>query len=86
MNNKCHFCGNTDFKQTTVKYTYTHKNKYLIVDDVPCKKCTYCGEEYFKAEVLKSIEHEFNEIHVHGKIVSHEIKVPMEQYKEFAHI
>ena len=86
MSNKCHFCGNAGFKETTVKYTYTHNNKYLIVDDVPCKQCEYCGEQYFKADVLKSIEHEFNEVHFHGKVASHEITVPMEQYKEIAHI
>ena len=82
MNKKCHFCGNTDFKKTTVKYTYTHDDKYLMVDDVPCKKCSYCGEEYFKADVLKTIENEFNEIYFHGKIVSHEVIIPIEQYKE----
>ena len=78
----CHFCGNKNFKETTVQYTYTHNGKYLIVDNVPCKQCEYCGEQYFKSDVLKSIENEFKQIHFHGKEVRKEIRVPVEQYLE----
>ena len=53
-----------------------------MVDNVPCRQCEYCGEQYFKAQVLKAIEHEFNEVHLHGKVVAHEIKVPMEEFNE----
>ena len=84
MNKRCHFCGNVHFEEKKVKYTYTHNDKYLIVDDVPCKQCTYCGEQYFKANVLKTIEKEFNEIHTQGKIVTKEIRVPVEQYMAIA--
>ena len=84
MSSKCHFCGNTNFKETTVKYTYSQNDKYLIVDNVPCKQCEYCGEQYFKAKVLKTIEREFNEVHLHGKVVRHEIRVPMEEFNEIA--
>ena len=80
MSTKCQFCGNRNFKEVLVSYTYKHKGKYLLVNDVPCKQCEYCGEQYFRADVLKSIEKEFNEIYLHGKKANRVIKVPVEQY------
>ena len=76
----CHFCGNKNFKNTKVQYTYKHNENFLIVNDVPCEKCEYCGEQYFKGSVLKQIEKEFNSIHSHGKKVKKELIVPLEQY------
>ncbi|MCB2263559.1 MAG: YgiT-type zinc finger protein [Candidatus Thiosymbion ectosymbiont of Robbea hypermnestra] len=48
MRKTCHFYGNKNLKQVNVQYTYTHDNKYLIVNEVPCEQCEYCGEQYFK--------------------------------------
>ncbi len=42
-------------KSTKVQYTYKKDNKYIIVDDVPCEQCEYCGEQYFEANVLKNM-------------------------------
>ena len=78
----CHFCGNKNFKNTKVQYTYKHNENFLIVNDVPCEQCEYCGEQYFKGSVLKQIEKEFNSIHSHGKKVKRELIVPLEQYCE----
>ena len=54
--NVCHFCGNTEFKHRTVQYRYRHDNKLLFVNNVPCVECTFCGEQYFEAKVLKQIQ------------------------------
>ncbi|MBI5185011.1 MAG: YgiT-type zinc finger protein [Nitrospinae bacterium] len=78
----CHFCGNKNFKNIEVQYTYKQNDQFLIVDDVPCEQCEYCGEQYFKGKVLKQIEKEFNSIHLHGKKVKKEIIVPVEQFHE----
>ncbi len=78
----CHFCGNKNFKNTQVQYTYKHDDDFLIVNDVPSKQCEYCGEQYFKGSVLKQIEKEFFSIHSHGKKVKKELIVPVEQYSE----
>lgn len=78
----CHFCGNKNFKNTKVQYTYKQNDQFLIVDDVPCEQCEYCGEQYFKGNVLKQIEKEFHSIHLHGKKVKKEILVPVEQFHE----
>ena len=59
MNTKCHFCGNKNFKEARVQYIYRHNNQFLIVNDVPCEQCEYCGEEYFEGKMLTQIEKEF---------------------------
>ncbi|KAF3981675.1 MAG: type II toxin-antitoxin system MqsA family antitoxin [Methylococcales symbiont of Hymedesmia sp. n. MRB-2018] len=84
MNKKCNFCGNANLKKTTTQYTYPHNGKYLMVENVPCEQCEYCREQYFQAKVLKSIENEFEQIYLYGKIVTTEIKIPIEKYREIA--
>lgn len=78
----CHFCGNKNFKDNKVQYTYKRDNNYMIVEDVPCKQCEFCGEQYFEASVLKNIEMEFNAIHLKGKSVENKIVIPVEVYAD----
>jgi YgiT-type zinc finger domain-containing protein len=78
----CHFCGNKNFKSVKVKYTYNHNDKFLMVEDVPCEQCEYCGEQYFEGSVLKKIENEFNMIHSKKKKVERELIMPVEQFIE----
>ncbi len=80
----CHFCGNINFKKTTVEYTYKLNEKYLLIDNVPCEQCEYCGEQYFEAKILMQIEKEFNNIYSNGKKINKKIIVPVENYLEFA--
>ncbi|MFY9269814.1 MAG: YgiT-type zinc finger protein [Candidatus Manganitrophaceae bacterium] len=82
MNTKCSFCGNKNFKDVKVQYVYKHDNKFLIVDDVPCEQCEYCGEQYFEGNVLKRIEEEFQRIHIQGKKPIQELRVPIEQFSQ----
>ena len=82
MSRICHFCGNKNFKDANVQHIYKREDKFLIVNDVPCVQCEYCGEQYFKADVLKRIEKEFNEIYTGGKEIKIEIRVPLEQFAE----
>ncbi|MGE0086135.1 MAG: type II toxin-antitoxin system MqsA family antitoxin [Desulfococcaceae bacterium] len=82
MNRLCHFCGNRNFRDKNVQYIYRQNGKFLVVNDVPCVQCEYCGEQYFRAEVLKKIEKEFNEIYSLGKKSRKKISVPVEQYFE----
>ncbi len=82
MNKKCNFCGHTNFKQTKVQYIYRHNDKFLIVNDVPCEQCEFCGEQYFKGRVLRCIEKEFLSIHEKGKKPLQELIVPMGRFAE----
>ena len=76
----CSFCGNTNFRHRNVQYIYQHDNKFLLVNNVPCTECEYCGEQYFEASVLKKIEAEFMAIQQGKKPVQKSIQVPVEEY------
>jgi YgiT-type zinc finger domain-containing protein len=76
----CNFCGNKNFKNKKVQYFYKHNSKFLIVNNVPCEECEFCGEQYFEAEVLKKIEKEFNDIYSLGKKAKSEMNVPVEEF------
>jgi YgiT-type zinc finger domain-containing protein len=80
MNTKCHFCGNKNFKETKVQYIYKHNDKFLIMDDVPCEQCEFCGEQYFEGKILRQIEEEFNRIYVQGKKPIKELRIPIEAF------
>jgi len=82
MNSICNFCGNKNFKLKKVQYIYRHDGKFLIVNDVPCVECEYCGEQYFKADVLKKIENDFMEIHAIGRKPKQLIQIPIEEFTE----
>ena len=82
MSNICHFCGNKNFKKATVQYIYKHDDQFLIVNDVPCVQCEYCGEQYFEGKVLRKIEEEFQAIYQQRKKVKTELRVPVEQFME----
>lgn len=76
----CNFCGNKNFRERHVQYIYRHDEQFLVVNNVPCEECEYCGEQYFKAEVLKKIEKDFKDIYLSGKKPGREVKVPVEEF------
>ena len=78
----CNFCGNKNFRERHVQYIYKHDNRFLVVENVPCEECEYCGEQYFKAEILKKIEEDFKAIHLSGKKAKREVTVPIEEFVE----
>lgn len=52
---KCFACkGNVQKATTTYMTEYNHC--YIIIRNVPCEKCTQCGEEYLDGVTLKKIE------------------------------
>lgn len=82
MNKSCNFCGNKNFKENRVQYIYKHDDRFLVMNNVPCEECKYCGGQYFKAEVLKKIEKIFKDIYFPGKKVKREVKVTVEEFVE----
>jgi YgiT-type zinc finger domain-containing protein len=86
MNTKCHFCGNKNFKQTKVQYIYKYNSQFLIMDDVPCEQCEFCGEQYFEGKILRQIEDEFNRIYVQGKKPIKELRIPIEPFAEVKYV
>ena len=82
MSKICNFCGNKNFRRRKVQYIYKHDDKYLIVNNVPCEECEYCGEQYFEAQSLKKIESDFNEIYISGKEPKKRVQVPIEEFMD----
>ena len=49
----CFFCrGNAE--QTTTEYIEKIDNFVVVIKNVPCEKCTQCGEEYFSNETVET--------------------------------
>ena len=82
MKKICNFCGNKNFKEKHIQYIYKHDNQFLVVNNVPWEECEYCGEQYFKAGVLKKIEKDFKDIYFSGKKAKGEVKIPVEEFVE----
>lgn len=79
---KCNFCGNKNSREKRVQYFYRHNGQLLVMNNVPCEECDFCGEQYFRAEVLKKIEKQFNDIYEAGVKATKEIVVPVEEFVE----
>jgi len=82
MKKVCNFCGSNNFTNKNVEYIYKQNGNFLIVKNVPCEECDYCGEQYFKANVLKKVENNFNKIQSSKKKVKKQLKVPVEEFIE----
>ena len=53
---KCLSCKNETMIDATTTYFANLPNCYLIIENVPCKKCTQCGDEVFSMSVMERIE------------------------------
>ncbi len=76
----CTFCGNKNIKETHTQYLYRHNGEMLIVNNTPCEECEFCGEQYFKASVLKQIETDFFQIKTKRKKPAQHLQIPVEAY------
>lgn len=56
MTEQCSFCGNKHLTYKATRYIHQSGEEMLIVENVPCLVCDYCGEQYFDIGVLKQIE------------------------------
>ena len=53
---KCHFCGGEVLeKRVTVDYRWGEE-LVVVIENVPVGVCQVCGEQYFKAEVVREME------------------------------
>ncbi len=80
MKSSCVFCGHKHLQPSHTQYMYRHDDKFLMVNDVPCLQCAYCGEQYFAGHVLRNIEKKFIEIHFQGHKASQEVHIPVEHF------
>ena len=78
----CSFCGHKTIKKKYVQYLYKHHDHFLLVNDVPCEECEFCGEQYFQASSLKIIESEFKSIYSTKKKPKRELTLPVEDFSD----
>ena len=80
MDRQCPFCGNRNMAAKRVEYLYRDGGRFMVVNDVPCLECEFCGERYFEAAVLKTIERDFFAIRSSDKKPLRTIQVPVEEF------
>ena len=53
---KCHFCGvKVSERKITVDYRWG-EDLVTVIKKVPAGVCEVCGEQYFKAQIVKAME------------------------------
>jgi YgiT-type zinc finger domain-containing protein len=53
---RCHFCGgDVHEERVTVDYRWA-QDALVVIRNVPAGVCQACGEQYFKADVVKALE------------------------------
>ena len=53
---RCLICKADDMIESTTTYFTQLKDRYVIIENVPCYKCTQCGEEVFSTSVIETID------------------------------
>lgn len=80
MSQQCSFCGNKHLSEKRARYFHQQGGDLLIVEDVPCLQCDYCGEQYFEIAALKKIEADHAALLAHRKHPRRTMQVAVEDY------
>ena len=71
----CFFCrGNAE--QTTTEYIEKIDNFVVVIKNVPCEKCTQCGEEYFSNETVETLEKILDSVKTFSSSIKKKISLP----------
>jgi len=76
----CTFCAG-GLKQSETEYIEKAENHIVLIKDVPCEKCSQCGETYFSHNIVMMIEDILNRIQCN---VSSEIALTVIDYNKNA--
>jgi YgiT-type zinc finger domain-containing protein len=52
----CLSCKTGEMQESTNAYFIQSNHCYVIIENVPCYKCSQCGEIFYKASVLEKID------------------------------
>ncbi|MDE6664282.1 MAG: type II toxin-antitoxin system MqsA family antitoxin [Lachnospiraceae bacterium] len=53
---KCTSCKYGEMQEAVTTYFTQLNNCYIIIENVPCLKCSQCGEEFLVASVAEKID------------------------------
>ncbi|TAE58084.1 MAG: YgiT-type zinc finger protein [Nostocales cyanobacterium] len=51
----CHICGSENFTEELVNETFEINGKLILVEGIPAKVCSRCGEITFSSETAENI-------------------------------
>ena len=52
---QCHVCGSTESKDVLVDEVFHIGDKHILVEQIPAKTCSRCGEKIFSQETTEKI-------------------------------
>ncbi len=52
---KCHVCGSQEYHTEYVNEVFNINEKFHLVENIPAKVCSRCGEEIFDRETTERI-------------------------------
>lgn len=52
----CKYCRNNMNINSIATHIVNYKNCIILIKNVPCIECEYCGEKYYTDEVGKKLE------------------------------
>lgn len=52
----CLICKSGTMRETTGTYFAQWKKYYVIIENVPCRKCEQCGEVVYSSSVMERID------------------------------
>lgn len=53
---RCLLCRADSMDESRNAYFAQMKNRYIIIENVPCCKCSQCGEAVYSASVMERID------------------------------
>ena len=57
----CTFCKGK-LEVSTTEYVEKIDNFIIVIENIPCEKCTQCGESYFSTNVIDRLEKILNSV------------------------
>jgi YgiT-type zinc finger domain-containing protein len=81
MTQQCSFCGHAHLSERRTRYIHQSGDDILIVEDVPCLECEYCGEQYFAIAALKAIEADHGALTAKQKRPRRILQVAVEEFR-----
>ena len=81
MSQQCSFCGHAHLSERHTRYIHQQGDDMLVVENVPCLECEYCGEQYFAIDALKKIESDHAALVGHRKQPTRTLQIAVEDFQ-----
>ncbi len=52
---QCHVCGSQQMQEELVNEVFLIEGKFILMENIPAKVCTHCGEAIFSRETTEKI-------------------------------